>query len=248
MRTVVVGASTGLGRCIGIGLGRRGMRVALLARRTDLLIDAAREAGPGALALTCDVTDESSIQSAVEEAATGLGGIDGLVYCPAIGPLVRLADTDGETWRRVFDTNVIGASLVAAAAVPHLTASGGTAVFLSSVQASMTAPMPGLGAYAVSKAALDRLVDAWRAEHPAVGFSRVTVGDCFGGEGHGLTHFADDWDPELASELYAVWTRRGLLAGTFLDVEELVRVVEALLRSGPSGSIPHMVVTPRGPG
>jgi NAD(P)-dependent dehydrogenase (short-subunit alcohol dehydrogenase family) len=33
MRTVVVGASTGLGRCIGIGLARRGAQVALLARR-----------------------------------------------------------------------------------------------------------------------------------------------------------------------------------------------------------------------
>ena len=38
----------------------------------------------------------------------------------------------------------------------------GIAVYLSSVSASMTPPWPGLGAYAVSKAALDKLVEAWR--------------------------------------------------------------------------------------
>jgi len=39
MRAVVVGASSGLGRCIGVGLGQRGAQVALLARRHDLLLD-----------------------------------------------------------------------------------------------------------------------------------------------------------------------------------------------------------------
>ncbi len=82
------------------------------------------------------------------------------------------------TWRRVFDTNVIGAAIVTSAAIEHLTASGGTAAYLSSVSASLTPPWPGLGAYAVSKAALDKLVEAWRAEHPTVGFTRVVVGDC----------------------------------------------------------------------
>ncbi len=47
MRTVVVGASSGLGRCIAIGLGKRGASVALLARRKDRRVDAAEEAGRG---------------------------------------------------------------------------------------------------------------------------------------------------------------------------------------------------------
>ncbi len=85
----------------------------------------------------------------------GLGGIDALVYATGIGPLGRLADTDAETWRRTFDTNVIGAALVTAAAIPHLTESRGVAAYLSSVNGSLTPPWPGLGAYAVSKAALE---------------------------------------------------------------------------------------------
>ena len=66
MRTVVVGASSGLGRSIATGLGQRGATVALLARRNDRLVDAAKEAGNGALAIVCDVTDESSCRSAIE--------------------------------------------------------------------------------------------------------------------------------------------------------------------------------------
>src|SRR5207302_1983582 len=113
----------------------RGEQLALLARRHDRLVDAAEEAGPGTLAIRCDVTDESSCQTAIGDAASGLGGIDALVYTPGVGPLVRLTDIDAGTWRRAFDTNVIGAALVTAAAMPHLTESGGVAAYLSSVSA-----------------------------------------------------------------------------------------------------------------
>ena len=116
-------------------------------------------------------------------AAAALGGIDALVYATGIGPLARIDETDADTWRNVFDTNVTGAALVTTAAIEHLTASAGAAIYLSSVSASLTPPWPGLAAYAVSKAALDKLVEAWRAEHPEVGFTRLVVGDCAGGEG-----------------------------------------------------------------
>lgn len=248
MRTVVVGASSGLGRCIGVGLARRGAQVALLARRTELLAEAAKEAGPGTLAVKCDVTDPESCRSAIEEAAGGLGGIDALVYSTAVGPLARLVDVDAATWRHTFDTNVIGASLVTAAAVPHLTESRGAAAYLSSVSASMTPPWPGLGAYIVSKAALDKLVEAWRAEHPQVGFTRVIVGDCSGGEGAGMTQFANAWDPELAVQMGTEWAARALLAGALLDVDDLIRAVDHVLRCGAGATIPSVAVLPRPPG
>jgi NAD(P)-dependent dehydrogenase (short-subunit alcohol dehydrogenase family) len=245
MRIVVVGASSGLGRCIGIGLAQGGAQVALLARRKARLVSAAREAGPGTLAIACDVTDEASCRAAIEEAARSLGGIDALVYTPAIGPLSRLVDTDADTWRRVFDTNVTGAACTTAAAIPHLAASSGTAAFLSSVSASLTPPWPGLGAYIVSKAALDKLVEAWRAEHPDIGFTRLVVGDCVGGEGDSRTEFAEDWEPELAAELVPGWLERGYLSGTLIAVDELVSVIDAVLRSGTSLSMLSVTVTPR---
>ncbi|MCU1452043.1 MAG: short-chain dehydrogenase/reductase [Acidimicrobiales bacterium] len=246
MRAVVVGASSGLGRCIAVGLGQRGAEVALMARRVDRLVDAAKDAGPGSLAIACDVTDTASCRSAIDEAAAGLGGIDALVYAAGVGSLVRLVDTDADTWRQTFDTNVMGASLITAAALPHLAASSGAAAYLSSVSASMTPPWPGLGAYAVTKAALDKLVEAWRNEHSGVGFTRVVVGDCGGGAA-GVSEFNVGWDGELAAEVVPTWIARRYLSGSLVEVDELVNVIDTVLRCGASASIPSVAVVPRPP-
>jgi NAD(P)-dependent dehydrogenase (short-subunit alcohol dehydrogenase family) len=245
LRTVVVGASSGLGRSIGTGLGQRGHRVALLARRLDRLEEAVKEAGDEAIAIRCDVTDESSCTEAIEKAAGALGGIDAVVYATGVGPLLRVADVDAEAWRRVLETNVVGAALVTSAAVPHLAASGGVAAYLSSVSASLTPPWPGLGAYIVSKAALERLIEVFRAEHPGVGFTRVIVGDCAGGEGASMTEFASGWDPGLAAELMPIWSARNYLSGSLLPVEELVHAVDTVLRLDAATSVPSITVAPR---
>jgi NAD(P)-dependent dehydrogenase (short-subunit alcohol dehydrogenase family) len=247
VKTVIVGASSGLGRCIGIGLAQRGHQVALMARRKERLDGAVAEAGNDAVAIACDVTDATSVESAIEEAARHLGGIDAVIYTPGIGPLARIEDTDADTWRAVFDTNVTGASVVTSIALPHLRASGGRAIYLSSVSGSLTPPWPGLGAYNVSKAALERLVHVWRNEHPDVGFTCIVVGDCAGGEGDAMTGFADGWDQALAAELGVGWFEKGLLSGSLFDVEELVGAVEGLLHNGPTVAIPTLVITPRAP-
>ncbi|HWE55442.1 MAG TPA: SDR family oxidoreductase [Acidimicrobiales bacterium] len=243
MRVVVVGASSGLGRCIGVDRGQRGDQVALLARRVERLDDAAREAGPGAIPVRCDVTDEASCRAAVQEAAERMGGIDAVIYSTGIGPLGRITELGADVWRRAFDTNVVGAALITAAAVPHLTESAGAAAFLSSVSASLTPPWPGFGAYNVSKAALDKLVDSFRTEHPTVGFTRVVVGDCAGGEGDSVTEFPNDWDMEYAAEVMGIWAQRGYLTGTLMDVGDLLAVIDLVI--GRHAVIPSVTVTPR---
>lgn len=240
-RTVVVGASSGLGRCIGVGLAQRGDQVALLARRLQRIEAAAKEAGPNATAIECDVTDEASCRAAIGRAADALGGIDNLVYTPAVGPLVRMVDTDADTWRRIFDTNVIGASLVTAAAMPHLTASSGKAVYLSSDAGTFGPPWPGLGAYGVSKAALERLVEAWRAEHSDVGFTNLIVGECAGGEGDAATGMNADWDMDLAMKAVPLWSSRGCMPGKLMPVDDLIDVVHTILRTNASTSMPLVV-------
>ena len=247
LKTVVVGASSGLGRCVGVGLAHRGGRVALLARRYDRLVDATKEAGTGAVAIACDVTDASSCKAAIEQAAQALDGIDGLVYATGVGSLARLVDTDADTWRSTLETNVIGAALVTAAAIPYLASSSGVAAYLSSVSASITPPWPGLGAYSVSKAALDKLVEAWHAEHPGIGFTRVIVGDSAGGDGNSSTGFASGWDVELAGELFPVWLERGYMSGSLLDVEILVGIVDTVLQCGATASVHSVTVASRPP-
>jgi NAD(P)-dependent dehydrogenase (short-subunit alcohol dehydrogenase family) len=247
LRVVVVGASTGLGRCLGVGLGQRGAKVALLARRESLLSDAANEAGPGSLAIRCDVTDESSCRDAIDEAVKGLGGVDAVIVVAGISELRRVEEIDAAAWHRMFGTNVVGASLITAAVLPHLKESSGMIAYLSSVSASLTAPWPGLASYTVTKAALDKLVEAWRAEHPEVGFTRLIVGECAGGEGDGTSQFTASWDLELAGELFAEWTARGLLTEKLMDVEHFISAVHALVQCGASVTIPTIAMTPRRP-
>jgi hypothetical protein len=88
-------------------------------------------------------------------------------------------------------------------------------------------------------------VQAWRAEHPEIGFTCLVVGDCGGGEGDAMTGFADEWDHELAAELLPVWLERSYMTGALIDVDELVGAVDAVLRSGASLSMPSVIVAPR---
>ncbi|WP_241830237.1 SDR family oxidoreductase [Parafrankia colletiae] len=181
----------------------------------------------------------------MEEASSELGGIDSLVYCAGVGILRPLAELDAADWRRTFDTNVVGAALVTKAALPHLTASNGTVAYLSSISASFTDPWPGLGAYVVSKAALDKLIEAWRAEHGSVGFTRVVVGNCVGGEGASATSLTAEWDQDLAARFYPAWMAKGYVNSDFLDVDEIVRVIANLLENRAGTSIPSITITAR---
>ena len=240
-KSVVVGASSGLGRCIGVGLAQTGDRVAFLARRRDRLERATVEAGEGAVAVACDVTNEASVRSAVSEAADVLGGIDNLVYSPAICSVTRLMDTDAETWGQVFATNVIGAAVATAAAVPHLTASAGKVIYLSSDAGTFSPAWPGLATYGVSKAALERLIEAWRVEHPGIGFTNLIVGECAGGEGESVTSISNGWDRDLVREFYPQWIARGLMPGQLMPIEDLVEVVRTILRTDTATSMPVVV-------
>ena len=78
-------------------------------------------------------------------------------------------------------------------------------------------------------------------------FTRCVIGDCPGGEGDGVTGFADTWDTALAAELGAIWVERGLIAGAFIDVDHLVSAVDGVLRSGASVATTSITLAPRRP-
>ena len=163
-RVLVVGASSGIGREVARQAAAAGARVVLAARRADRLTEAAAEVGERAGTAVCDVRRPEQCDAVVRDAVAQLGGLDVVVYATAVDPLVRLVDTDAERWHDVFGTNVVGASLVTRAALGPLTESRGRMVYISAT--SVGRPLPGMGAYETSKAALDELVRAWRGEHP----------------------------------------------------------------------------------
>jgi NAD(P)-dependent dehydrogenase (short-subunit alcohol dehydrogenase family) len=191
-RVLVVGASAGIGRAIAEASVAAGGRVVGAARRAELLEKVDGLAG----AVQADVRNPADCARLVAEAIATLGGLDALVYCPALVALAGLADTDAELWRAVLETNVVGAALVTSAAVPHLLETGGRVVYLSSDAVSRV--QPGLVAYLTSKAALDTLLAGWRNEQAGIDFTRVIVGPT-------LTGAADGWDPALAGEYFALW-------------------------------------------
>lgn len=221
---MVVGASSGIGRATAIQLGRAGARLVLAARRVDRLEESAAEAGPEASAVRCDVRDEGDCGVVVATAVDRLGGLDDLVYASGTGHLVQLVDADQAAWREALETNVLGASLVTRAAVPHLEASDGRALYFSSTSASITPPWPGLNLYVVSKAGLDKLIGAWRSEHPSVSFTRVVIGPT-------VTEFAEGWDPELFAEAGALWVQRAYLGVTAMEPDVVATEVVNLLAS-----------------
>jgi NAD(P)-dependent dehydrogenase (short-subunit alcohol dehydrogenase family) len=205
-RVLVVGASSGIGREVGIQAAKGGARVAFAARRADLLAEAVAAAGDGAVAVPCNIREQAGCDAVVAAAVEALGGLDALVYAAAFVPLAHLADTDADTWRAVFETNVVGASLVCRAALPHLAAVAGgkgRAVFVSA--SAVGRPLPAMAAYDASKAALEEMVRGWRAEQPGVGFSCVAVGPTMG------TDVYTDWDKALLGRMSESWTRSGHL-------------------------------------
>ena len=190
-------------------------------------------AGSGALAIPCDVREPQSCEEVVSRTVSRLGGLDALVYATGVYPWVKLRDFDAEAWRWVIETNLVGASLVIRAAIPHLERASGCAVTLSSISASLTPPWPGLGAYIVSKAGLDKLVDAWRGEHPSVGFTRVVVGNTASNlanpEGAAPSEPPVTGDPAVIQEIMGRWTQKGYLSGEGMHpdgvAEQVVNVI-----------------------
>ena len=62
-----------------------------------------------------------------------------------------------------------------------------------------------------------------------------------------MTEFANGWDTELAIEMGTIWSARQYIVGSLLEVEELVSVVDTVLRCGASACIPAVAVVPRPP-
>jgi len=204
-RVLVVGASSGIGRALAEIAAAAGARVTLAARRIDRLESLAAEIrarGASAHAFACDVALDADCRRAVDGAAAALGGLDAFVYAPGLSPLITLDEATREDWRRVLDTNLIGASQITAAAVPHLRASRGRAVYVGSYSARQT--LPGISLYSVSKLALSGLVASWRMECPELDFVHVTLGNTSD------TEFAASWEPAKAARIIQGWVARGL--------------------------------------
>ena len=132
-RIFVTGGSRGIGLAIALRAARDGASIAIAAKTSEpnpklpgTIFTAAADieaAGGTALAIQCDLRDESQIAAAIEQAAQQFGGIDILINNASAINLTRTEDTPAKRFDLMFNVNVRGTFLTSQAAIPHLRAS-----------------------------------------------------------------------------------------------------------------------------
>ena len=136
--------------------------MALVGLEAERLAALASDLGPSAAWWLADVTDQDALNAAVAGAAARFGRIDCLIANAGIANIGTIAIADIEAMARVINVNVVGSIRTVKAALPHLIASKGYVLIVSSA-AAFTA-MPGMSAYCASKAAVEQFANVLRLE------------------------------------------------------------------------------------
>ena len=175
---LVTGGGTGIGRAITEAFLAAGATVAVTGRRRERL-EQALEGWPAerALALPADVSDGAAVAGVVQQVVDRFGRLDVVVSNAAgyeNGPLTEL---DDEAWAALRATNVDGFFHLAKNALPHLAASGGNLVAVSSVSGDRGDW--GQAAYNATKAAITNFVRSLALDWGADGVRLNAVAPAF---------------------------------------------------------------------
>ncbi len=157
---VVAGASSGLGARFAEVLAAAGAKVVLGARREDRLaevVERVTSSGGEAVAVACDVTDESSVEVLAEAAIEEFGSLDVMVACAGVAPQVAEEPETAESFREVMEVNSIGPWLCAAAAYRRMKGRGGSVILISSISGLVAGDGPDSPSYVASKGAVINL-------------------------------------------------------------------------------------------
>ncbi|NGM69588.1 SDR family oxidoreductase [Natronolimnobius sp. AArcel1] len=234
---MITGCSSGIGRATALAFLQSNWQVVATARNTDDITDL-EEAGCTTLAL--DVTDPEQVARAVEETVEIGGAIDCLVNNAGYAQMGPLEDVSTADLHRQFDVNVYGPHRLTRAALPHMRAQGeGRIINVSSVIGRIS--IPGSGAYAGSKHALEAMSDALRAEAEEFGIEVVIVEP-----GPVETEFTNRVDEELPEDqrtpayeaLYELYDDMQLIGGGGPFASDPEDVARAILESATTSEPP----------
>jgi dehydrogenase/reductase SDR family protein 4 len=166
-RALVTGASRGIGLAVATALAQRGAAVAITGRKLDSLRTAAGQLqsnGADVRPFVCHQGEPDAVSHLFEQLDQATFTPDIVVINAATNPIYGpLTNLDLDAWRKILDVNLTGALLTAQAAARRmLPQHRGSIVFMASIAG--IDPLPGLGAYSVSKAGLLGLMRALAKE------------------------------------------------------------------------------------
>nr|HML30556.1 SDR family oxidoreductase [Hyphomicrobium sp.] len=166
---IVTGANRGLGLAIAEEFARAGADLALGARDESLLATCAAELkrnhpAVNVVARRLDVSSPCDVGAFVDWAIEQNGKIDTLVNNAGVyGPMGSIETVDWNAWTDAVAINLFGSVLMARAVVPHMRRLQRGAIIQIS-GGGATNPMPGISAYAASKAAIVRFAETLAIE------------------------------------------------------------------------------------
>jgi NAD(P)-dependent dehydrogenase (short-subunit alcohol dehydrogenase family) len=165
---VITGASSGIGRATAKLFAREGAKVLVGARRRaelDTLVAEIEAAGGSAVAVAGDVREEAFAAALVGMAVERFGGLDvAFNNAGAFGEMGLTPEISLAGWNEAIETNLTAAFLGAKYQIPAMLRRGGGSLIFTSTFVGHTAGMPGVAAYAASKAGLIGLTQALAVE------------------------------------------------------------------------------------
>lgn len=177
---LVTGASSGIGRDIALALGRKGCRVALLARSAnalETLADEIRDLGGEGLPLATDVRDDEAVAAAIAHTVETFGGLQVVIANAGLGRYAAVEDQPAEHAETTISVNYLGMTRTVRHALPHLLANTPAHVVGVTSSAGLI-PHQLASAYCASKAASNAYLAALRLEvfERGVGVSWICPG------------------------------------------------------------------------
>jgi gluconate 5-dehydrogenase len=160
---IITGAAGGIGRELARAFVAAGAQVALVDTDLDAVQAVASTLGDAAIGLASDITDESSVETAVASADERFGQLDFLVNNAGIRYQGSFLDHDLATWRRTIDVNVTGAFICSQAVVRRMLPRGGGKILHIASIAGLLA-LRNRVAYTTSKSAVVGLTRAMAFE------------------------------------------------------------------------------------
>ncbi|MFC0261806.1 SDR family NAD(P)-dependent oxidoreductase [Fontibacter flavus] len=172
----ITGASSGIGLHLAKAFAHEGAKVAVSARRTDLLdklVEEIKHEGGNAQAFFCDVMEEQSIEKCMHDIVQAFGKLDVCVANAGGGVVGKIEKLTAGEWDRQLRLNVTGLALTAKYALPELRKTKGRLALIGSIAAFV--PNPKLGAYGASKAAVQNIGETLQSELLGSGVSCTTI-------------------------------------------------------------------------